>query len=539
MLPIFRILFVVHIVFRYRLLSLLPAHPLLKPLIVLQHLTPSSWFGPRHLSEGERLQYALQDLGPIFIKFGQLLSTRRDLLPGEWTDALAKLQDQVPPFDAAISQRIIERELGRPVGEVFEHFERTPMAAASVAQVHAARLPGGQEVVVKVIRPGIEAVVARDLKVMRFGAAWLERLWKDARYFRPGRVVADYQDVILAELDLSQEARNAEAMRRHFLFSPLLHIPATHPALSTRHIMVSDRIYGIPVNDIERIRAAGIEPRLLAERGFEIFFTQVFRHNLFHADMHPGNIFVNPENPQTPQYIAVDCAIAGRLSKEDLHILGRLVLLLMRQDYAGMADLVVRAGWTTAPIDRSRFQRVLEEIIEPIVSVPLDQLEFAPLVMKMFDAARGFHIEVPVQYILLLKTLVHIEGLGRSIYPQLDVWSLGRPMLESWMLEQYGPTATLKKLQERMPEWAAQLPDMPELFRDALDTLRHLPHQQRQLEEHMRRDLTQHRRKLLGGLAGLGLITTAVSLTIIASPAFWAGAALASGIILTGWALRQ
>ena len=534
MFPIFRVLFVLNIVCRYRLISLLPPHPLLKPLILIEYLVPSSWFGPRHLSDGERLQHALQELGPIFIKFGQLLATRRDLLPGEWTDALAKLQDQVPAFDAAASQRIIERQLGKPASELFARFEQTPMAAASVAQVHAAALANGQEVVVKVIRPGIERIVARDLRVMKSGAAWLERLWKDARYFRPSRVVADYEDVILGELDLRQEARNAEAMRRHFLFSPLLHIPATHPELCTDKVMVSDRIYGIPVNDVERIRAAGIEPRLLAERGFEIFFAQVFRHNLFHADMHPGNIFVNPAHPESPQYIAVDCAIAGRLSKEDLHVLGRLALLVMRRDYGGMVDVVIRAGWTTVPVDRSRFQRAVEEIVEPIMSMPLDQLEFAPLVMKLFDTARGFHIEAPVQYILLLKTLVHIEGLGRSIYPQLDIWTLGRPMLESWMLEQYGPSATLKKFQDRLPEWAAQLPEMPELFRDALETLRHLPHQQRQLEEHLRRDQTRHRRKLIGGLAGLGLIGAAAAV-----PAFWAGAALMGGLVLTGWALRM
>ena len=529
-----RIVYVVHVICTYRLISLLPPHPARAPLLVLQYLMPSSWFGPRGLSEGERLRAALEKLGPIFIKFGQLMATRRDLLPPEWTDALARLQDQVAPFPVSEARARIETELGASIDSVFSRFDDTPLASASIAQVHSAALQDGTDVVVKIRRPGLGHIVDRDLAVMRFGATWLERLWADARYFRPRQVVDDYAVIIRAELDLSAEAHNSELMRRQFLFSPLLFIPPIHMQFTTPKMLVMDRIYGIPVNDIERIRAAGIDPKVLAERGVEIFFAQVFRYNFFHADMHPGNIFVNPEHPGSPQYLAVDCAIAGRLGPHDLQVLGRMVLAVMRADYSGLVDAVIRAGWSTAPIDPQRFERAVREIVGPLVSQPLDKLEFAPLVMRLFDTARSFHIEAPVQYILLLKTLVHIEGLGRSIYPQLDIWRTGRPLLEAWMMEAYGPSATLRKLQARAPEWMAQLPEMPDLLRDALENLRHLPYQQRQLEARLAEGQTRHRRKLLGGLGGLGLLGAALALG-----GFWAGATTAGGALLVLWALRR
>ena len=509
--PGLRILQVGLVVCRYRLVSLLPSHPLQRILVLLQWLLPVTWFGPRGLSEGERLERAMHELGPIFIKFGQLLATRRDLLPPDWTEALARLQDQVPPFPGKQAQAMIEQELGHPVAHYFDDFDITPLASASVAQVHTARLKTGQEVVIKVIRPGIDRIVTRDLAVMRAGARWLERLWRDARYFRPSRVVADYEDIIRGELDLKSEAHNSETMRRHFLFSPLLYIPPVYLDLSTRRIMVMERIHGIPVNDIERIKAAGIDPRVLAERGVQIFFSQVFRFNFFHADMHPGNIFVNPAKPDSPQYLTIDCAIAGRLSQQDLNVLGRLALAVMRKDYGALVDVVIRAGWATMPIDRHRFQRRVEEIVEPLLSAQLDELEFAPLVIKLFDTARAFHIEAPVQYVLLLKTLVHIEGLGRSIYPQLDIWTLGRPMMEAWMMEQFGPVATMKKLQERAPEWLASLPDMPDLIRDSLEQVRDAPARERQHEARLEALLASHRRRTLLGLAGLGLLAWPVA----------------------------
>lgn len=533
MIPVRRSLYVLHVLCYYRVLSLLPPHPARTLLVVLQWLMPSSWFGPR-LDEGERLRAALEALGPIFIKFGQLLATRRDLLPPEWTLTLARLQDQVAPFPAAAARARIEAELGQPVEQVFARFDGEPMASASIAQVHSAALPDGTEVVIKIRRPGLERTVRQDLAVMAFGARWLERLWDDARYLRPQRVVEDYRHIILAELDLSSEAHNSETMRRHFLFSPLLFIPPIHMQYTTPRMLVMDRINGIPVNDIERIRAAGIDPRVLAERGVEIFFAQVFRHNFFHADMHPGNIFVNPEHPHSPQYMAVDCAIAGRLGRDDLHLLGRMVLAVMRKDYAGLVDVIVRAGWSTGPVDRHHFEMAVRGILEPLVSQPLDQLEFGPLVMRLFDTARSFHIEAPVQYILLMKTIVHIEGLGRSIYPALDIWSTGRPLLEAWLMEEYGPAATLRKLQDRAPEWAARLPDMPDLLRDALENLRTLPAQQREQEARLATAQLRHRRKVVGGVAAVALLAVPLATSGAASVI----AAIAGGLLLA-WALRR
>ncbi|MFP1680180.1 AarF/UbiB family protein [Alloalcanivorax sp. C16-2] len=536
--PVARLFVVVHVACRYRLFSLLPRHPARPLLLFFQYLMPASWLGTGGLSEGDRLRLALERLGPIFIKFGQLMATRRDMLPPEWTEALARLQDDVTPFQGADARALVEAALPRPLDQVFADFDDVPLAAASVAQVHPATLPDGGEVVVKVLRPGIEERVERDLKVMDFGARVLERLWADARFFHPVRVVRDYQHVIRAELDLEREARNSETMRRHFLFSPLLHIPAVHLELSSRRVMVSERIHGIPVNDIERIRAAGIDPRQLAERGVEIFFTQVFRHNFFHADMHPGNIFVNPEHPESPQYMAVDCAIAGRLSKQDLNVLGRMVLAVMREDYPALVDLVIRAGWARGPVDRHRFEQAVTELIEPVRGASLESLEFAPLILKLFDLARDYHIEAPVQYILLMKTLVHIEGLGRSIYPQLDIWTTGRPLLERWMMEEYGPTATARKLRNRLPEWTAQLPEMPDLLRDALENLRHQPQQQRETAQRFEDGLRRHRHTLLGGLGGLTLAGLAAGDALFnggrAAPWLATGAA-----VLLFWAWRR
>lgn len=524
-----RLVVIIHVFCHYRLASLLPRRPATRLLWLLQWLTPSCWFGllfeRKGLSDGERLQLALQRLGPIFIKMGQLLATRRDLLPPNWTDALAKLQDQVAPFPTEQAVARIEAELGRPVGEVFSRFDLTPLASASVAQVHSACLDG-KEVVLKVLRPGIEKRVEQDLKLLTAGAQLAERFWRDATLFHPARIIADYADIIRGELDLAAEAANTETTRRNFLFSPLLYVPHIYAELSSSKVMVMERIYGLPVNDIERITAAGIDPKQMAETGMLIFFTQVFRHNFFHADMHPGNIFINPAKPDSPQYMSIDCAIAGHLSERDLLLLGRLVLSVVRRDYAQLVDLVVRARWCRPDIDRYRFEQRLKQLVDPLLSQNMANLEFAPLVLKLLDTAREYHVEAPTQYMLLLKTLIHVEGLGQQIYPELDIWSTARPFLENWMLERFGPMATFKKLQERLPEWLALAPDMPDLLRTALEAVQ----QPAPLPAPIAPQLAAHRRKLIGGVAGLALLAS----PLLAQVSPWA-AAIGGILLLWSW----
>lgn len=520
-----RLFAIIHVFCYYRLAALMPAHPLRRLVWLLQWLTPSCWFGKNGLSEGERLQLALQRLGPIFIKMGQLLATRRDLLPANWTDALARLQDQVAPFpiEAAIAR--IEAELGRPIAEVFERFDREPLASASVAQVHSASLDG-REVVLKVLRPGIEEQVEKDLALLTAGARLLEKVWADAALFHPAHVISDYADIIRGELNLESEAANTETTRRNFLFSPLLYVPHIYAELSSSRVMVMERIYGLPVNDMKRIRAAGIDPKAMAETGVTIFFTQVFEHNFFHADMHPGNIFIDPASPDRPRYISIDCAIAGHLSEKDLLLLGRLVLSVTRRDYATLVDLVVRAGWCPPNIDRARFQQQLVKLVDPLLERSMADLEFAPLVIELLDTAREFHVEAPTQYMLLLKTLIHVEGLGQQIYPELDIWATARPFLENWMLVRFGPKATLKKLQDRLPEWLAQLPDMPDLLHNALEGAVQPP----LLPAPIAPQLVRHRRKQILGLAGLGLVASPIA---AATSPWWA----LPGAILVLWAL--
>lgn len=521
-----RLLVIVHVFCRYRLASVLPPSIVIRALRLLQWLTPSCWFGPKGLDDGQRLKLALEDLGPIYIKLGQLLSTRRDLLPPNWTDALTELQDNVAPFSIEVAKQRIEQELGRSIADVFERFDDTPLASASVAQIHTASL-NGKEVVLKVLRPSIEQQVEKDIALLVFLAKLAEKFWRDAAIFHPAQVINDYADIIRGELDLRAEAANAETTRRNFMFSTLLYVPHIYHELSTDKVMVMERIYGLPINRIADIQAAGIDLKAMAETGITIFFTQVFEHNFFHADMHPGNIFINPEQPSPPQYISIDTAICGHLSEKDLLLLGRLVLSVVRRDYNALVDLVVRAGWCPPNIDRYRFQQQLTKLVDPLLERSLVDLEFAPLVLKLLDTAREFHVKAPLQYMLLLKTLIHVEGLGQQIYPELDIWETARPFLENWMNERFGPAATAKKLQKRLPEWLAQLPDMPDLLRDALENAKQpsLP------APSIYPELAHNRRKTLIGFGGLALIAAP---WLVAAPTSCAVA----GAILLVWALR-
>jgi ubiquinone biosynthesis protein len=495
-----RIFVVLNTVARYRLLALLPGHPLSWPLRALLWLLPARWLPAPPVPVAARLRLALQELGPIFIKLGQLLATRRDLFDDDVCDELAKLQDRVAPFPDAVAKAQIAQELGRPLHEVFAHVGSTPLAAASVAQVYAAQLLDGSEVVIKLLRPGIAAAIDADLAVMRLLARWLEAISADARLLQPARVVEQYADTIHAEIDLRREAQNSERMRLAFEHSALLYIPRMHLQLVSERMLVMDRMHGVPVTDVETLDALGIDRRTLAVRGVEIFFTQVFRDNFFHADMHPGNIFVSREQVQSPQYIAIDCAIAGTLSRQDQLLLARLTLALIQRDWPRLVRLVDDNGWLPAGTDLAAFARDVELIAAPVMDRPIAEVEFAPTVLKLFALARHYHVAAPVQFMLLIKTLAHIEGLGRRLYPQLDIWGIGRPLLEEWLYTQFSPKNVAMDFARAAPDWLASLPDLPRHLDEALRALRNSERRDTQL----RADMAAREQRLLSGMVQTG-----------------------------------
>lgn len=458
---------------RYRLDTFLPLKELPILLKVLFILAPWHLFPKPKLDRGDRLRMALEELGPVFVKFGQILSTRRDLLPDDMAGSLKHLQDRVPPFPGAEAQAIIERSLGASVNELFADFSREPMASASVAQVHAATLPDGREVVVKVIRPGIDRVINQDLSLMYLMATLLERYWSEGPRLHPTEVVADYDATIHDELNLKREAANASQLRRNFDNSSLIYIPYIDWDYTTKSVLVMERIQGIPIADIPALREAGVNLKVLAEKGVEIFFTQVFRDSFFHADMHPGNIFVDVSNPADPKYIAIDFGIVGTLAPEDQSYLARNLLAFFRRDYRQVAELHIQSGWVPSDTRVNEFEAAIRTVCEPIFEKPLKDISFGHFLLGLFQTARRFNMEVQPQLVLLQKTLLNVEGLGRQLYPDLDLWSTAQPFLENWMRGRVGPAGLLKSLKSHLPGWIEQSPEMPQLVHDALTQLRH------------------------------------------------------------------
>lgn len=538
-----RLFTVLNTVARYRLLALLPGHPLVLPARLLLWLLPARWLPAPDVPEAARLRYALQSLGPIFIKLGQLLATRRDLFDDAVCDELAKLQDQVAPFPDAIAHRLLAERLGRDPRAVFAQIDATPLAAASLAQVYGAKLRADaqgveRDVVIKLLRPDVRTAIEADLAVMRRMAGLLERLWSDAKLFRPSRVVEQYADTIHAEIDLRQEAKNSERMRIAFEHSPLLYLPRMHLDLVREEMLVQDRMYGIPVTDVAALDAAGIDRRVIAERGMEIFFIQVFRENFFHADMHPGNIFVSRDNPQSPQYVSIDCAIAGSLTRSDQLLLARLALALIQRDWTRLVRLVNDAGWLPADTDLDAFARDIAIVVAPVMDRPIAEVAFAPTVLKTFALARNYHITAPVHFMLLIKTLAHVEGLGRRLYPQLDIWRLGRPLLEEWLYAQFSPQQLWRDFSHSAPDMVAALPDLPrhldEAFRALRDTAR---------RDNLRRaEDTAREQRLLRAIAlagtGAALLVSGVLLAGLAAQPAGAWLAAAGAVILASTFLR-
>jgi ubiquinone biosynthesis protein len=454
---------------RHGLDDFVRATHLYRPFRFLVYLSPWTWF-QRGIgtTRGERLRLALEELGPIFVKFGQALSTRRDLLPTDIADELAKLQDRVPPFDGAVAVASVEKAFGRSIGDLFASFDPLPLAAASIAQVHAATLHTAAQVVVKILRPDMREIIDLDLEVLGLLAELADEYWSEARRLRPVELVREYRKTILDELDLLREAGNAAQLKRNFSSSPLLYVPEVYWDYCRVNVMVMERIHGVIVNNVEELRARGTNIRKLAENGVEIFFTQVFRDNFFHADMHPGNIFVQIDDPQNPRYAAVDFGIVGTLQARDRHYLAENFLAFFDRNYARVAALHVESGWVPPGTRVDELESAVRTVCEPIFNKPLKEISFAQVLLRLFETARRFDMQVQPQLILLQKTLFNIEGLGRQLYPELDLWQTAQPYLRRWTRERLSPRAMLRQARAQLPDVLVALQQMPQIFQTAV-----------------------------------------------------------------------
>lgn len=469
-----RTLKIIQVFARYRLDTLFLSLSLPWYVRLLVWLLPWRFVIPASKPEAERLRLALEALGPVFIKFGQMLSTRRDLLRDDFAEELKKLQDQVPPFSGTRATSIIEKALEKPVTELFLEFSVEPMASASVAQVHQATLFDGREVVVKVIRPGIAKTIRKDVDLLYTLARIVHAVWQEGRRLRPVEVVSEYEQTIFDELDLRKEAANGSQLRRNFEQSDILYIPEIYWDYTRSNVLVMERIHGIPVAEVDQLLEQNTDMKILAERGVEIFFTQVFRDSFFHADMHPGNIFVSRNTPASPQYIAVDFGIIGSLTPEDQSYLARNFLAFFKRDYRLVAQLHVDSGWVPADTNVDAFETAIRSVCEPIFEKPLKEISFGQVLLGLFQTARRFNMEVQPQLVLLQKTLLNIEGLGRQLYPDLDLWQTAKPFLEDWMKERMGPKGVYRTIKQQAPDWLEKMPHMPQLIFDALNQVRNL-----------------------------------------------------------------
>jgi ubiquinone biosynthesis protein len=450
---------------RHRLEEVVVRVHLFRPLVWLYRLVPRR---RSTASLGARIRLALEELGPLFVKFGQAVSVRRDLLPAELADELAKLQDQVPPFPSALAVQTLERAFRRPLAEIFPEFEEQALAAASIAQVHAARLPGGQDVVVKILRPGVHGMIRRDLEVLFAIARLAERYWPDVRRLHPVEVVAEFEKSLTHELNLLREAASAAQLKRNFEGSSKLYVAEVYWDYSRPNVLTMERIYGIPISDITRLKASGANIRRLAENGVDIFFTQVFRHNFFHADMHPGNVFVDVTDPENPRYVAVDFGIVGSLSATDQQYIAENFLAFFRRDYRRVAELHVDSGWVPADTRVDELEAAVRAVCEPIFNKPLKEISFGLVLLRLLETAREFRMEVQPQLVLLQKTLLQIEGLGRQLYPDLDLWTTAQPILEAWMRERRDPRTHVKRLIAALPQLSEDMIALPDLLHRAL-----------------------------------------------------------------------
>lgn len=534
-----RLLSLYRIAAKYRLDTHFADVPEFAPIARLLRAHPAS-FGRSHQPLGVKL--ALEEMGTLFLKLGQLLSTRSDLLPPQIIAQLSLLQDKVAPFDAKTAIATIEHAkygLGQPIGDIFARFDETPLAAASVAQVHTAALHDGREVVVKVVRPNIKQGIISDFELLRQMAAWASARLEAARAIHLIDVVEDYRQIMLNELDLTLEAANSTKMRHNFTGSRLIYVPEVY--MSAKQVMVSERIFGVPISQTDLFDALGYDRAALAKKGLTIFFTQVFRDNFFHADMHPGNIFVEtmPDGRAVaePRYIGLDCAIMGELSKEDQLIVARMLLSVMNANYTALVDIIWQAGWIPPSADKYALMRDMSRTVSPMVLKPIHEIDFAGVLFEILSIARRHRMSIPPQLMLLLKTLVHVEGLGRELYPELDIWSLAKPILTAWVKSQLDPIKNMQELQARLPEVLLSTTDLPKLLNQSLQSLATLgAHQDAILHElqSLRADGLNERRHDWIALAGFVLVLgmawwSALAIHLYLAPIFFI---LAIGVIL-------
>jgi ubiquinone biosynthesis protein len=463
-----RLIFIYYVWSKYGLDKIIFSIKFLAPLRILTVLNPWNIFFPHKFSRAEAIRKTLEDLGPIFVKFGQALSTRPDIIPADIVQELAKLQDNVQPFASSLVVQILEDTYQKPLAQVFANFEYGCLASASMAQVHAARLHSGEEVVVKILRPNLRSIIKQDTALLRTFANFADKYWPYVRRFKPKEIIADFEQTLLDELDLQREASNAGQLKRNFKNSPLLHVPEIYWDYVRENVLVQEKIQGVQISDFATIDALGIDRKKLAERLISIFFTQVFRDCFFHADMHPGNIFIDAKNPLEPKYICVDFGIMGTLSDVDKRYLAENLFAFFNRDYKRVAVLHIESGWVGRNTSVAAFESAMRTVCERVFEKPLKDISFGLLILQLLQVARRFHINVQPQLVLLQKTLFAIEGLSRQLYPDLDLWVNAKPFLQKWLKEQSGPRAIFKHLRSNLPFIVEQLPYMPKLINDIL-----------------------------------------------------------------------
>lgn len=541
-----RLFFINRVLIRHNLDELIFAIPAFRPLRFIYHISPWNWGDKKanRAPKAVRIRKALEDLGPVFVKFGQILSTRRDMLPDDLANELAKLQDDVPPFSGHEARSIIEKSLERNINELFKNFDETPLASASIAQVHTATLHDGKQAIVKVVRPGIEHTIRHDIDLMLFIAKMIERFNSTGKRLRPVEVVEDYEKVIFDELDLGREAANASQLRRNHEGSPDLYVPEVYWDYCTQDVMVMERIHGIPVGQTQRLRDNGINMKVLGERGVEIFFTQVFTHNFFHADMHPGNIFIDDSNPDNPKYIAVDFGIMGTLEAQDQRYLAENLHAFFNRDYKRVAEAHIESGWVPAETKASEFEAAIRTVCEPIFQLPIKEISYGKLLLRLFQTAQRFNMEVQPQLVLLQKTLLNIEGMGRELYPDLDLWVTAKPFLQRWMDEQAGIRSLLNNAKTNLPKFVEQLPHMPVMINEVIKQLHdkqlnaqsHLSEPQ-QLAQ-IRKEIKEANQRTTMTIAGSALLIASIaSNTPLLPVSFFSWMAASVGLVLIVYGL--